>query len=117
MESVIGSPIKLDPLHILDYRREGSSSFVPVLASKFTKRVFLKSLRAMEGSHSLKSIASSAQPLEASRKLPSREVLEVFRNADAVCFDVDSTVCLDEGIDELADFCGAGEAVAEWTTR
>ena len=30
---------------------------------------------------------------------------------------MDSTVCLDEGIDELADFCGAGEAVAELTSR
>lgn len=45
------------------------------------------------------------------------EVLEIWRNADAVCFDVDSTVCLDEGIDELADFCGAGKAVAEWTAK
>ncbi len=26
-------------------------------------------------------------------------------------------VCLDEGIDELAEFCGAGKAVAEWTSR
>ncbi|KAJ1696762.1 hypothetical protein LUZ63_005274 [Rhynchospora breviuscula] len=49
--------------------------------------------------------------------LPSGDVLRVWRSADAVCFDVDSTVCLDEGIDELADFCGAGQAVAEWTTR
>lgn len=41
----------------------------------------------------------------------------MWKNSDAVCFDVDSTVCLDEGIDELAEFCGAGEAVAEWTAR
>ena len=41
----------------------------------------------------------------------------MWRDADAVCFDVDSTVCLDEGIDELAEFCGAGKAVAEWTAR
>ena len=34
-----------------------------------------------------------------------------------VCFDVDSTVCTDEGIDELAAFCGAGEAVAALTAR
>ncbi len=45
------------------------------------------------------------------------EVLELWRSADAVCFDVDSTVCEDEGIDELAEFCGAGKAVAEWTAR
>ncbi|KAG5234056.1 3-PHOSPHOSERINE PHOSPHATASE family protein [Salix suchowensis] len=44
-------------------------------------------------------------------------ILQLWRSADAVCFDVDSTVCLDEGIDELAEFCGAGKAVAEWTAR
>ena len=32
-----------------------------------------------------------------------------LREADAVCFDVDSTVCAEEGIDVLAAFCGAGE--------
>ena len=26
-------------------------------------------------------------------------------------------MCVDEGIDELAEFCGAGTAVAEWTAR
>ncbi|TVU03422.1 hypothetical protein EJB05_51048, partial [Eragrostis curvula] len=48
---------------------------------------------------------------------PSKDVIETWRKANAVCFDVDSTVCLDEGIDELADFCGAGQAVAEWTAK
>jgi len=45
------------------------------------------------------------------------EVVATWQNAQAVCFDVDSTVCEDEGIDELAAFCGAGEAVAAWTAR
>ncbi|KAJ1263300.1 hypothetical protein BS78_09G173000 [Paspalum vaginatum] len=48
---------------------------------------------------------------------PSEGVVETWRNANAVCFDVDSTAILDEGIDELADFCGAGEAVAKWTAK
>lgn len=55
----------------------------------------------------------AAEP--ATRPFPA--TLEVWRSADAVCFDVDSTVSLDEGIDELAAFCGAGEAVAAWTAR
>jgi len=38
----------------------------------------------------------------------------VWRKADAVCFDVDSTVIMDEGIDELAAFCGRGKEVSEW---
>ncbi|CAN6363518.1 unnamed protein product [Urochloa humidicola] len=50
-------------------------------------------------------------------RLPSKDAIATLRNADTVCFDVDSTVILDEGIDELADFCGAGKAVAEWTAK
>ncbi|KAL4647613.1 phosphoserine phosphatase [Arapaima gigas] len=42
---------------------------------------------------------------------------EMFRSADAVCFDVDSTVIREEGIDELAKFCGVGDAVTEMTRK
>ncbi|XP_019434456.1 PREDICTED: phosphoserine phosphatase, chloroplastic-like [Lupinus angustifolius] len=45
----------------------------------------------------------------------SKESIELWRNVNAVCFDVDSTVCIDEDIDELALFCGAGNAVAQLT--
>ena len=38
-------------------------------------------------------------------------------NADAVCFDVDSTVIAEEGIDVLADYLGMGEKVAELTAQ
>jgi len=50
-------------------------------------------------------------------KIPSTEaeVREIWRNADAVCFDVDSTVCEDEGIDELAEFLGKSDEVIEIT--
>ena len=34
-----------------------------------------------------------------------------------MCFDVDSTVCTDEGIDELAAFLGKGDEVAEMTNK
>eukprot|EP01035_Chromulina_nebulosa_P037420 gene37420-50499_t len=46
---------------------------------------------------------------------PGDDVKRLLLNADAVCFDVDSTVIEEEGIDMLAEFKGAGEAVAEWT--
>ncbi len=39
---------------------------------------------------------------------------EVWRRANAVCFDVDSTLIIEEGIDALAKYCGVGEKVAEW---
>ncbi|CAG9561731.1 unnamed protein product [Danaus chrysippus] len=44
-------------------------------------------------------------------------VQEIFRTADCVCFDVDSTVIRDEGIDELANFCGKGDEVKRLTAE
>lgn len=44
-------------------------------------------------------------------------VQHIFRTCAAVCFDVDSTVVVEEGIDVLAAHCGAGEAVAAWTVK
>jgi hypothetical protein len=48
---------------------------------------------------------------------PSIEVKNILSLADAVCFDVDSTVIKEEGIDSLAEFKGTGNAVAEWTRK
>ena len=38
---------------------------------------------------------------------------QVWRTADAVCFDVDSTVINEEGIDRLAELAGVGKEVSE----
>jgi phosphoserine phosphatase len=40
---------------------------------------------------------------------------EIWRKADAVCFDVDSTVCCDEAIDELAKYVNKTKEVSEIT--
>jgi phosphoserine phosphatase len=40
-------------------------------------------------------------------------VITLLKQADAVCFDVDSTVCIGEGIDDLALCCGKGQQVKE----
>lgn len=42
-------------------------------------------------------------------------IKEIWRKADAVCFDVDSTVCRDEAIDELAKYVGKSREVSEIT--
>ena len=39
------------------------------------------------------------------------EVRAIWRSADCVCFDVDSTICTDEAIDELAAYLGVGDQV------
>lgn len=46
--------------------------------------------------------------------LRARVAQEVWRRADAVCFDVDSTLIREEGLDKLAEHCGAGAKVKEW---
>lgn len=43
------------------------------------------------------------------------EVMAIWKEADAVCFDVDSTVIQEEGIDELAKFCNKGPEVQAMT--
>ncbi|KAL7558313.1 hypothetical protein ACA910_019345 [Epithemia clementina (nom. ined.)] len=43
--------------------------------------------------------------------------MESFLKADCVCFDVDSTVIQEEGIDVLADYLGKGQEVADLTKR
>ena len=46
--------------------------------------------------------------------MSEEECRGIWKKADAVCFDVDSTVLKDEAPDELAKFCGVGEQVIEW---
>ena len=50
-------------------------------------------------------VKSEARKLEEAKRL--------WREASAVCFDVDSTVISVEGIDRLAHYCCAGDEVAK----
>ena len=45
------------------------------------------------------------------------EAMQALVESDCVCFDVDSTVVNEEGIDVLADYLGQGEAVANLTKQ
>ncbi|KGN63727.1 phosphoserine phosphatase, chloroplastic [Cucumis sativus] len=119
MESLLSARIKPLPTHC----RQIHSSFRPKLFLQFARRLDKGGMEMGRCGMSFNPIAASVQPIEGptlskfNNTSPSKEALELWRSANAVCFDVDSTVCVDEGIDELADFCGAGEAVAEWTAR
>jgi len=62
-------------------------------------------------------MAAAQAPADAIQREPSAAVLATLTAADAVCFDVDSTFCQDESIDELAAFLGVGDAVAALTAR
>ena len=41
----------------------------------------------------------------------ANDLKQKWRQADCVCFDVDSTVCMNEAIDDLAHFAGVGDEV------
>ena len=61
---------------------------------------------------------SAVRPLCAAAVVPTIiDARAKLLYAHAVCFDVDSTVITEEGIDVLAEFNGAGEAVSEWTRK
>ena len=45
------------------------------------------------------------------------EAMKTLADSDCVCFDVDSTVVNEEGIDVLADYLGKGEEVAALTLQ
>lgn len=53
------------------------------------------------------------RPIELSKR--STDAREALKKAHIVCFDVDSTIITEEGIDELAQFCGKGSEVAALT--
>lgn len=55
--------------------------------------------------------------LEGAQLTPTEATLATLRSADAFCFDVDSTFCEDESIDEIAAFLGVGERVAALTAQ
>ncbi|GLI63668.1 hypothetical protein VaNZ11_006706 [Volvox africanus] len=61
-------------------------------------------------------VRSTTQPTSCSTVLKP-EVSHILRTAEAICFDVDSTFCEDESIDELAAYLGVGEQVAALTAK
>nr|XP_027089158.1 phosphoserine phosphatase, chloroplastic-like isoform X2 [Coffea arabica] len=100
MEGLISA--QLNPIHT--YSTQESFVFSPTFSLRIKTIGFGNKFKAMRNLKSYTSINASVQPLEASKE-------DQFNKA------LPSKVCLDEGIDELAEFCGAGKAVAEWTAR
>ncbi|XP_027156042.1 phosphoserine phosphatase, chloroplastic-like isoform X2 [Coffea eugenioides] len=100
MEGLISA--QLNPIRT--YSTQESFVFSPTFSLRIKTIGFGNKFKAMRNLKSYTSINASVQPLEASKE-------DQFNKA------LPSKVCLDEGIDELAEFCGAGKAVAEWTAR
>lgn len=63
------------------------------------------------------SSSSSSSSTSIHGLLTKDDIRSVLSGCQAVCFDVDSTVITEEGIDQLAAFKGVGAAVAELTRK
>ena len=78
------------------------------LAVRHSSSMISLTLKAADGAGAPEAVSVAAAevlPLLAQRRCAGKP---------AFCFDVDSTVITSEGIDVLAEHCGAGEAVAAW---
>lgn len=70
----------------------------------------------MSGAKSASSQASAVGANSTSSQASAVDAKFALSQASAVCFDVDSTVIQEEGINVLAEFLGAGEGVAALTS-
>lgn len=76
----------------------------------------------MTTEHGRRTLSTSSSPLSSSQQHEEEgndviRAMEMLSIAEAVCFDVDSTVIDEEGIDVLADTLGKGPEVSAWTTK
>ena len=99
-------------------RLVSSSSFsiIPVLSSRWVSSSS-SSCRRMMSSVSGADMMASFGNDKSFVGTNVEKAMESLAKADAVCFDVDSTVIAEEGIDVLADYLGKGQAVAELTAQ
>lgn len=79
--------------------------FKPIVPSKLNR-----SVGVVNGSQRT---MTNDRPTELSKR--PADAREALKKANIVCFDVDSTIITEEGIDELAQFCGKGSEVAALT--
>jgi phosphoserine phosphatase len=86
-------------------------------SSKSTPSVARYSMRCMMSTVSPNSLLQSVGGSEAVVGNQVADAMYSLYKADAVCFDVDSTVISEEGIDVLADSLGKGAAVAKLTKQ
>jgi len=94
----------------------------PLFSISISSRFQIKSLLIQALPPTRRPLTMSAstkdQPqLKGAQLTPTEATLAILRSADAFCFDVDSTFCEDESIDEIASFLGVGEQVAALTAQ
>lgn len=70
---------------------------------------------SLSGSNNLHNMTTDSSSAAVAKSKCADLAAKIIQKSHIVCFDVDSTVIREEGIDELADFCGKGSEVARVT--
>uniref|UniRef100_A0A915EF63 Phosphoserine phosphatase n=1 Tax=Ditylenchus dipsaci TaxID=166011 RepID=A0A915EF63_9BILA len=103
--SALSSPNLMTKLNFSTCRRLSSDAFDSKLA---------EDIRETQKLHA-KVVSASQEESDRRKQRREQETRKLWKKADAVCFDVDSTVCQDEGIDQLGKFFNIGQEVAMCT--
>lgn len=85
------------------------SSLVAISATE-TSLTSANTIRSINCVKSYNTNMTNSTQQEKSKK--AKEAAQILNKSKIVCFDVDSTVIQEEGIDELAKFCGKGQEVS-----
>jgi len=92
---------------------ESGANVIAPIATRSGAPTIVKSINYSNGSSTNFGNMTNSDLLDKSKN--PQEAAKVIKNTQVVCFDVDSTVICEEGIDELAKFCGKGQEVARLT--
>ncbi|GAX75615.1 hypothetical protein CEUSTIGMA_g3059.t1 [Chlamydomonas eustigma] len=76
-------------------------------------------LRSIQSKHRFQHhcLASENSNVARTNLTPSQHVLDIWHKAEAVCFDVDCTVTVNDSLDLLAEYMGVGKEVENLTKK
>uniref|UniRef100_A0A2M4CJ63 Phosphoserine phosphatase n=2 Tax=Anopheles darlingi TaxID=43151 RepID=A0A2M4CJ63_ANODA len=103
--------------------RTGAEAFEPILARRDSlppappifKPIVPSKLAVSQQLHHSSNGTNMTNDRPAELTKRAADAREALKKANIVCFDVDSTIITEEGIDELAQYCGKGSEVAALT--
>jgi phosphoserine phosphatase len=106
------------------FRQQRPPALYPMMMAPANRGSIVRCFVSIEGELLSKDTPSGPSGAEILKTFPRAtvgrnvaEAMENLANADCVCFDVDSTVITEEGIDVLAEYLGKGPQVAELTKK
>lgn len=111
VRGINASPKSAYKEEIQNHKTLSRSSFTLISIEKYS----ISNVPIKHQSSPTDSVQNQQTPTKVKQAAAMNVCKDIWRMADAVCFDVDSTVCCDEAIDELAKYVGKSKQVSEIT--